>query len=1474
MSLGSNIKSLREDRGFSLEYVATKLNMLKKLYLDIERGINIPSSAILVKLAQLYNISQDDIINYVPTTQVINRTTPQNNFIGTNPSLISRDDLSSIGNNINIVSARDIESTVTTSFDGLIVDDNKSISSKVLNWVEPYIHRDKEKTLFYTEVNSNLKVGDRVFMIGGNYDSDTRIKINKYRKGRDGYRVLYVDNCRVALDIDYTGVFPHNEDDEDNFINIYYIKDIDDFRYFNRQISTKSDNVDYKFNKRQNNFVFSDIARNGFSGWGENNGIPNRGFFVKDDAEWIDITEYIITANLSNYLSNIFNSNMKIRIVNGSFTFDIDDRTINFREGQIYRWGSDVGDTHIGWVLDNTYSVPILTKSNFRNGRFEGNFNSGLYGQYDKRIDWNGIGTWNMGTMLNINWTLGKINSLYTISNSFYGYFDNQIPYQKISAPNNNGYGFNLAYDCDIQNADITNGTIYNSNILGSNISTVENFIKETITPTYNISGGLLINSKIENSSLWNTKFTNSELRNSYIDRCVSNNSTIKQSVFIESQYISEADIKILGYDEFIFSYIPTEKITHKIYRFYINKNDARKININKHFYFSKLKISDGSNYPLNFFDRKFRISSWTEYVDFWSGAHRDIGIGETFYKRGIEMAAFLNTPSDNKWIHSVYGFSPTNYTNALIEINNISEYSIDIFVSYLDINENAVNNTQHIPKSEIPNSINPELGGLILNNDTNISSSPQIPKKTNKIRNIIDISEASICFSDFDSGIIYKSDWVSGNHINYNNDVNILHPNLYTLEGGVFDIILNQFDSELIINTTYNNNYAEAPSDSLLVDDIVFLKLDFIIDNEIIPIPLSYKVVSNELSTNGRLILKEIFTTDSFLSTLSSAGYFTIHNSNSRYAYIHRTHITKSKVLGGIFRRPLITDSLIENITYNTKNRTLNNIDSIRSLVISDAIFKNNNNIISKALYLSCSFIYDTISNAFLYRSIFSDGIFLDGMISQSSWISGQFEGGLFFDNRSFWATPNAVYQFFNDDRVKSYYKSGVADTNTANNRYAWQGGTFSGGEFIRSDWESGVFSDGKLYNSKVYGGTISGGIIGDFNTPLENTHIYSAYIINTTVNNATLFAKDTSYDGLVPSSIIWLNGTFNNGIFGSIDKPPHSTSIWYNGTFNNGDFISYAKWINGIFNSGYFKSTLNWEFSSSTSPSDYTWENGIFNGGEFGNMSLLDNSTWYDGEFNGGRFIGRVWNNGLFTFGSFEGSGMTASGGLPNSNASIFVSSYTQSYYGLWRDGIFTNNRNLYSNNPLVVNQNRFIEATLPTAARITNSLWENGTFSHNTGIFYNSVWLNGLFDKGTMIMSSFNPYVTRQGKESLELNDSCYWKRGTFIDGDFYISKWENGIFKSGNAWGMIWKDGVSEYMNAFNIFWENGIWKNGNWYGSYIPYEGSISDNFHRQILMRGISWSGTYSIHLWNIFNESEDFSYNIDTITASSIIYL
>jgi len=86
----------------------------------------------------------------------------QKNII-TKPYLLTTEELSEIGSGINLV-GYDFLKTLPTPIDETIVNfryGNPS-SPRLLNYVEPYKIAGINYTLFYTEVNSGLKVNDKV----------------------------------------------------------------------------------------------------------------------------------------------------------------------------------------------------------------------------------------------------------------------------------------------------------------------------------------------------------------------------------------------------------------------------------------------------------------------------------------------------------------------------------------------------------------------------------------------------------------------------------------------------------------------------------------------------------------------------------------------------------------------------------------------------------------------------------------------------------------------------------------------------------------------------------------------------------------------------------------------------------------------------------------------------------------------------------------------------------------------------------------------------------------------------------------------------------------------------------------------------------------------------------------------------------------------------------------------------------------
>ena len=355
----------------------------------------------------------------------------------TKPFLVSDSEYKDLGLNINLVGY--------DSFSQVAENTKQHASPRLLNWVEPYEISGVRKTLFYTEVNTNFQVGDRVYIVNGNYDNDSLIKKDKYKKGRDGYKILKVEQCKVVLDIEYTGVLPYKDDSLDDYIKVYYIDNPESFVNANRQVTTRGGTFSYKFNYYQNNIAFIDKNQEAINGWGFNTGVfGTPGFFVREGNQgWSKISDEVVyLGSFSVALSPTYKNNGKMLIMDGSFTYN----GIQFKEGFVYMW--NVGPTSSTWQVDSSYSPAIITKSNFRNGTFNGKFNNGLYGTQQNKIDWSGKGTWNGGSMVNTLWKSGTIDSKIVFNNTYKAIFDEYgIPFQKSHTNNNGGFGYNYIFD-------------------------------------------------------------------------------------------------------------------------------------------------------------------------------------------------------------------------------------------------------------------------------------------------------------------------------------------------------------------------------------------------------------------------------------------------------------------------------------------------------------------------------------------------------------------------------------------------------------------------------------------------------------------------------------------------------------------------------------------------------------------------------------------------------------------------------------------------------------------------------------------------------------------------------------------------------------------------------------------------------------------------------------------------------------------
>jgi hypothetical protein len=298
----------------------------------------------------------------------------------------------------------------------------------------------------------------------------------------------------------------------------------------------------------------------------------------------------------------------------------------------------------------------------------------------------------------------------------------------------------------------------------------------------------------------------------------------------------------------------------------------------------------------------------------------------------------------------------------------------------------------------------------------------------------------------------------------------------------------------------------------------------------------------------------------------------------------------------------------------------------------------------------------------------------------------------------------------------------------------------------------------------------------------------------------------------------------------------------------------------------------------TSVTYSSTYAWRAGVFNNGEFGGENNFnnDNPSWEGGTFNGGKFFGKVWKDGTFIRGDFNGSGVEQPSIIDReniyigydpqniverylndfSNVVISTNNATQSgyktvldswgWYGLWLNGDVLSNVNELDTISDRVNENTLVEyfkkdkfkRSKPIISNFNNVLWVGGTFNNNDGNFNQSVWLSGSFNNGSFNDSMFNPYVQRWNFESGDLTNLKFsfeldtklsvWNNGRFNSGVFYYSDWNNGTFEYGTMVGGLFKKGISNYMSAFSSIWEGGRWRNGNWYGSNFTISNESAD----------------------------------------------
>jgi hypothetical protein len=1450
-------------------------------------------------------------------------------------SLFNGNLYNSLGNDINIVGtfSRDSNSNVT----------EKHVSPPLLNYVEPYQYGIGQKTMFYTEVNTNIKEGDRVFILNGNYDSSLLISSDKYKKGRDGYKVLYVDRCAIVLDIDFTGVLPYNGGDSyslSDYVKIFNISSYDAFITANKQLTSRGGYIGNKFDLYQNNIAY--ITTDFFpidDGWVKTTGVTaSPGFYVRRESNgvgtWENITNQILSGSFSIANSEMNPAYRWRHYNNGKFIVMGDSLNVvtrvrrnqdavfntytEYKSGSVYKWEESTKSWKVDVTDQGKFTGALITKANFRGGDFYGSFNSGVYGSKDEKIRWTGDGEWNGGTFYNSSWARGSMKSLISLPESYTANITrNGLPYQKANTFNNGGYGFNYVIESEFESTSIYASIVRNTKFgISPTIPVVERHIKgETQSFDRILTDGLFESCEFNNTLISGGAVKRSRIYGSKVSGTKVINSQSSDVVLEKSTLIFDSIIKIDGYDEWITSERKKSNgysngIDFKVFKFYIGEGDFLNLKQGDSFYIRGLSVKEDDNI-LNFFDRKFTIGSWVDYSDALYEGDVDLNLfgnlieKGSFYKKGIRCAAFLSYLEENEWVYSSVKYND-GYKTVSIKENENPRYSVDIFVSLTDIY--GENNTH-----------------LNFNNPTQSVSADDLIMP-DPIGDRIDITNAYIVDSNIESGIVDDCDWNGGYFYGYNNDLIISNPNR-TESRGKYNISFDQTTSTLAAATIQISNEIEIPDrksnlpiSDIKEGDVLFANAidyytygkilsisildvgsgygnndaispvmvtqsgtasgyDFVISftangsNEVDVITIdnpgydysvgdTFKIslpnqgseltggrdaviMVSEVSTLDTIRFPDSYKVDSFGgssinliplgSTSSTIGmtaggkYITVGAEN-RWNGLSRLKISNSRIKSGIIKRGYFNGCEIGNEDYDSSDIDFTNMEKIRGLVLAETIFSDGGNVLSSATYYN-SFLLggsDVWYDGIAYESILNGIDFSTGTVKKSNWIDGTFNGGMFYNSNSYNATPTSQYPFYYNDRVLSHYKSGKTwdgKNIIANNRYSWKGGTFNGGEFYVSDWEGGIFEDGNFYKSRWYDGVANGGKFGNDSTATEETAVYGGEINYAVVDNATFVADDIAYSATsssATSSLVWNDGIFNKGTFGSRKNVIYNTKIEYTQTpyktvttqlsVSNTATIqisttSTEKDIRDI--------QLNLFLNLNQTPNVNGFLSDIIidlvapNGKKLivKNYDTTSGGVIVDALFTGKRgtklISGTPRYQGVFTF-EYGGDASVYSKSIDD------LIDSTDGIKGDWKINIRTRSVPLNSGGSLGIEATANLTWAVGKAEPIgtiqNSAVWNDGIF--NGGEFIdNGVWKNGTFNGGKFI-SSYGWEVS--GSYSVSgPKDSFTWQGGVFNNGDFGNSSkganstWFTGDFNGGNFTGRVW---------------EFGVFKNGTFNGS--------------------------------------------------------
>lgn len=1350
---------------------------------------------------------------------------------------------------------------------------NKFFSSKLLNYVEPFDFFGVDKTAFYSELSTNFKVGDRVFILNGHYDSDDFIKKDKYTKYTDGYRVLGVDGCRIILDIDYTGLLPYEDFKLEDLIFVHHVTTQQQFDYINSlKVGAKSDTTGLQlpdslysmFEGKQylyaadllgRNIIYissSFIASSNVLNLSNGVNLSDPGFYIKDGNDWNNISFAFIFGTLTDANSytnpNSDFSADKIMILGEDFVFN----GVTFRERQVYKFDRSTADPTIpkngDWVFDKHYKQPIISKLNFRYGNFKGTHNDGIFGSYDKPVNWNGY-NWNSGVFVNSIWNSGQMNNKSITEQSSTANLVNTRsglkPTQNIDFSNNKGFGYNFFIDSTMKSGIIKRGNFENANIgITFSVNTVDSYYKNTLTYSvtsefvnmnfcnvYNnyISEGFISDSIIDNSVIFNSKSVNNQLIDCVVDK---------------SQYNSDGGIEIVAADIWSYDYNSSNLIDFTsiigTIKLYISDKDFLRLEKGDSFYIEKLnKELFLTNLTR---DARIHLPLETRYLlNFYDDYEMCMADGI------VSKVTVSLKPKTNNYVKYVVAsnkltnqsqFPTPNTDQILIDFVN------DIYTTYWTLIE-GFGNQWDVDRQYNLNDYVIYGDPTVLYTWTGFTESNEIP--TNPTPSYNDyawqpLTQSNGVFASpsfWEETQIYNSGDFVYAKLRPNEDY-LLFKCLTTTDDGFGSVIQDSISivpiiSESIRKTqTFEENTIKLSSIDIESDSFAwFVGVDGkrkytqqTIDrnSSIINIPID----SLEKAFIGSYLKISDFRSGVFKNSTWLSGYnknyygnivsklsaetldigVNAQANNLRITLRNNPHNYEYNTLGLDLKRG---DSVwLNTVSYTGTNSQVSISD--RYVVVNDptristqptydvlirptSITVSNINSKTFSVFGAEGNLYTSLSNFNIDNSIINYGFFQRTSLNH-----------VIFTND----------QFNNDDL--SFNPSNINLLRLLNITFAKNNVTVNDGVIYKSHIVDPVFNTGIVHNSIWNGATLSNGIIS--NTTWKSGKLLSGKYFD---SNSTTPSTDTFDE--ISSYRAWQGGTFETGDF--------VNSVWLDGVFNNGNFYN-SHFYGGVWNNGILGSRrynmMNTSFGfyrklDGIGATSCVWNYGVVDNAIVGGNGVV---YWYDGKFNAGELTSygttsdneTIWYNG-----EFNGSKIT---NLARWKDGVFNSGKFWSYYG-WENVSPTNSSNLASD--YAWENGKFYSGDFGYRGLTSNSTWYNGQFFG--GQFLGRFWKNGTFINGYFEGSSFTNSRTPSLKEASRTSNEIEFSfANAFIDR--YYGLWNDGfvysnVRRSPNDEVIATKQIRSRYLsqNTNNqALFNSIIWMNGTFSSDVASFRDSI------------------------------------------------